>query len=236
MARRRMIEVSVAYDEHLNSISEFAELVYFRILPHTDDFGRFSGNPKIIKARTMPMREDRDASDIAEAIFELIEVGLLKAYLGGDKLVLQFGEESFKRINAVLVKNNRGNSEYPEPTTWLELEDYKNHVSATCLERAIKSKEYKVESKKHKEPDPRFEKFWDMYNKKVGKPRTIALWDKLKDSEIEAIFQHLPLYTQKEKTYRKDPERYLSKRVWEDELILENGKGDPKCTTITLNN
>src|SRR5574343_480910 len=107
MARKRMIEVSIAYDEHLNSVSEFAELIFYRILPHTDDFGRFSGSPKVIKARALPMRDKRTARDIAEAIYELIDIGLLRPYCADGKLVLQFNEESFARINAVLVKNNK---------------------------------------------------------------------------------------------------------------------------------
>lgn len=223
-----MLEVSIAYDEHLNAISEFAELVYFRILPHTDDFGRFSGNPIVIKARTMPMRENRAAEHIAEAIYELIQIGLLKVYLGDDKLVLQFGEDSFRRINAVLVKNNKGNSEYPEPTTWLDVKDYKRHVVATCLTRAIKSKEYKVESKKQKEESGNaFEIFWEQYGKKRGKPNTLRLWNKLTQLEKEAIFVNLPLYVKStpDVTYRKDPERYLRHRVWEDEIIKEKESG-----------
>jgi len=65
-----------------------------------------------------------------------------------------------------------------------------------------------------------FEKFWNLYDKKVGKPNTIKQWNKLKQSEIDAITRHLPEYVKNtEKRFRKDPERYIKHRVWEDEVI-----------------
>jgi hypothetical protein len=68
----------------------------------------------------------------------------------------------------------------------------------------------------------RFEEFWNIYNKKVGKDKTKAKWSKLKEKEIDAIFKALPSYiASREVKYRKDPERYLTHRVWEDEMPSE---------------
>lgn len=68
----------------------------------------------------------------------------------------------------------------------------------------------------------RFEEFWNMYGKKVGKDKTKSKWSKLKEKEIEDIFKYLPSYVaSREMKYRKDPERYLSHRVWEDEIPSE---------------
>jgi hypothetical protein len=65
----------------------------------------------------------------------------------------------------------------------------------------------------------RFEEFWNIYNKRVGKEKTKAKWSKLKEKEIDAIFKALPTYVAtREVKYRKDPERYLGHRVWEDEI------------------
>ena len=78
----------------------------------------------------------------------------------------------------------------------------------------------------------RFEEFWNMYGKKVGKDKTKSKWSKLKEKEIEAIFKYLPSYVaSREMKYRKDPERYLSHRVWEDEMI-----GDaPASSSLSAN-
>ena len=67
---------------------------------------------------------------------------------------------------------------------------------------------------------PTFQDFYDAYGKKVGRVNAEKQWAKLKQKDKEALMQHVPLYVKsREKKYRKDPERYLKHRTWEDELI-----------------
>ena len=71
-----------------------------------------------------------------------------------------------------------------------------------------------------------FDDFWNLYDKKVGdKEKIKTKWNKLKDSEREAIMNHLPLYKQAQpnKKYRKDPATYLNNKSWNDELIYSDG-------------
>lgn len=76
-----------------------------------------------------------------------------------------------------------------------------------------------INKKENNNSIERFEEFWNIYNKKVGKDKTKAKWSKLKEKEIDAIFKALPTYVAtREVKYRKDPERYLTHRVWEDEI------------------
>jgi hypothetical protein len=78
---------------------------------------------------------------------------------------------------------------------------------------------YKVNKELNNNTNERFEEFWNIYNKKVGKDKAKAKWSKLKEKEIEDIFKALPLYiASREVKYRKDPERYIGHRVWEDEM------------------
>lgn len=78
--------------------------------------------------------------------------------------------------------------------------------------------------------DDRFDIFWDLYGKKVGKQKTMKLWGKLKHEEIDHILQVTPVYVRihHEEQFRKDPERFLSHRAWEDE------KYQPKTPLTTL--
>ncbi len=71
---------------------------------------------------------------------------------------------------------------------------------------------------------PTFEDFWDKYDKKTGKPECIKFWEKINQPDREKIMQHLEDYTKKEKEFRKDPERYLKKECWNDEIITPNEK------------
>lgn len=69
-----------------------------------------------------------------------------------------------------------------------------------------------------------FEKFWNLYDKKVGRPKCEKLWSKLTMAERVACLNYIPLYkqAQPEKCYRKNPETFLRNKSWNDELIFKN--------------
>lgn len=66
-----------------------------------------------------------------------------------------------------------------------------------------------------------FELFWNKYDKKTGRVKAESLWDKINEDTRAKIMAHLELYSQKEKQFRKDPERYLKHKSWEDEVVLD---------------
>ena len=69
--------------------------------------------------------------------------------------------------------------------------------------------------------DDEFEKFWLLYDKKVGKPICIKKWNKISKENKELIFKKLPAYIKStpDKQYRKDPATWLNQECWNDELI-----------------
>ncbi len=68
----------------------------------------------------------------------------------------------------------------------------------------------------------RFAEFWDLYGKKVDRPKCENKFSKLVESEIDLLFTNLPAYikSKPEKQYRKDPIRWLTGKCWNDEIIL----------------
>ena len=68
---------------------------------------------------------------------------------------------------------------------------------------------------------PTFDDFWDLYDKKRGKPNAMKFWEKLSQKEKEACMSAIPAYLQSQpnKLYRKDPERYVRHKCWEDEIV-----------------
>lgn len=95
----------------------------------------------------------------------------------------------------------------------------------------------KEESKKEdSNKEDRFEDFWEAYGKKTGKKNALAKWTKLKEKEKDAILETIPKYLifRPDPVYRKDPERFISQRVWEDEsiqsIILPNSQQQPVNT------
>lgn len=68
-----------------------------------------------------------------------------------------------------------------------------------------------------------FEKFWQYY-KKGSKKAAKEKFVKLKEEDLVLMRKHLPIYfsNNPEKKFRKDAERYLSNRLWENgEEIVE---------------
>lgn len=66
----------------------------------------------------------------------------------------------------------------------------------------------------------RFAEFWDLYDKKTGKDVCERKFNKLKDSDIEKIFETLPRYiaSTPDVQYRKNPSTWLNQKCWEDEI------------------
>jgi len=66
-----------------------------------------------------------------------------------------------------------------------------------------------------------FTEFWDLYQKKKGRPKCEGLWKKLTGDEVELIFNNLPSYvlSTPEKQFRSNPETWLRNKGWNDEVI-----------------
>ena len=66
-----------------------------------------------------------------------------------------------------------------------------------------------------------FDRFWNLYDKKVGREKTLKKWTSLNQSERDKIFTTLPAYIRStpDKKYRKNPEVYLNNKSWNDEII-----------------
>lgn len=73
--------------------------------------------------------------------------------------------------------------------------------------------------------------FWNLYDKKVGKPKSEKKWYKLSLDEQKKIIEYIPKYkiSQPNKVYRKNPETFFNNRSWEDEIILGSNNGYWKC-------
>lgn len=65
-----------------------------------------------------------------------------------------------------------------------------------------------------------FERFWDLYNKKSDRSKCLIKFKKLKQTEIDKIFETLPSYiiATPEIKFRKNPLTYLNGQCWNDEI------------------
>lgn len=111
----------------------------------------------------------------------------------------------------------------------------KNKANAKPIESESKANESNIEGEREVEKEgereieqeaelwPSFNDFWDAYDKKTDRAKCEKKWDRLKQSEKEAILAYLPGYTATtpDKQYRKHPETFLNNRGWENELIVK---------------
>ena len=78
------------------------------------------------------------------------------------------------------------------------------------------------------EDNSSFDRFWNLYDKKVGRAKCEKLFHNLSGNDRNKIFENLPAYIQAtpDKQFRKNPEAYLNNRTWEDEIIpMGNDRG-----------
>ena len=70
-----------------------------------------------------------------------------------------------------------------------------------------------------------FELFWNTYDKKIDRVKCEARWKKITVTERQKIIIHVVDYVKStpDKTFRKNPETYLNKKSWGNEIILKAG-------------
>lgn len=101
-------------------------------------------------------------------------------------------------------------------------------------ERAT-TKEVKKNKKLRNKEKISFPLFWNLYDKKVDRPKCETKWDRLTVEDQHAIMEYIPGYikSQPDKKYRKNPLTFLNNRSWENELI-HSSEGD-EYKTYTYN-
>jgi len=68
-----------------------------------------------------------------------------------------------------------------------------------------------------------FDKFWDLYEKKISRDKCFNKFSKLSNEDITLIMNFIPKYKQAtpDKKFRKNPETFLNNRSWNDEIITK---------------
>lgn len=104
---------------------------------------------------------------------------------------------------------------------WSKVEKNANALQTECESNAIKeSKVNKSKEKESKNFKDFFEEIWSLYGKKGNKETSKKKLEKLKQSEIDLMLIHIPIYLAsiKERQFVKNFETYLNQRHWETEI------------------
>ncbi len=89
---------------------------------------------------------------------------------------------------------------------------------------------YEELGKRDKRSKVSFNEFWEAYQKKVSEPKSKILWNALPSKQQKKAMSYLPGYIKAEpnKKFRLDPERYINRRKWNDELIVDEEQDQEK--------
>lgn len=105
----RILKESICTSESIDSLTEFQEVFFYRLLVNCDDFGRFDARPKILSSRLFPLRPIA-IEMIENAIAALVREQMITLYSVDGKDYLQ--------VNAWLNhQQKRANkSKFPSPS------------------------------------------------------------------------------------------------------------------------
>ena len=215
MAKGRMLNRTIATDARFNSLTKDEQWLFMRMLPFADDEGKLPGNLIELKLMTVPGENIKEAT-IEKLLKGMERSGLVRLAIGttiqykGWSKNQKLGHRPATSLYPDIVEDTEKGQERSAKVATTELNITKDNITKINIS---------------------FDDFWDLYDKKIGKPKSEVLWNRLTDEERTLIIKYIPKYKiSKEKQYRKDPERFIAHRVWEDEIIItaKDVKPEPK--------
>jgi len=221
MARNRMIKPDFWDDEKLSKLSRDARLTFIGLWSHADDVGISKGNTKWLNNNIFPYDEIKPDT-FEKWIDELIRMRLIMPYeVSGEKFIHIRNFLKHQTINKPTPSKN------PQPEDLL-LRDY---YGSSVVEFQPKISKDKIKEVKVSEEE--FDRFWNLYAKKVGREKALDKFGKLKEEERLKIFETLPAYIEAtpDLKFRKDPSTYLNNKSWNDEIISNSPK-KPKQVSL----
>lgn len=142
----RMIKETIKTSDSINSLSWFAEVMFYRLLLTVDDYGRMDGRPVVLRNTLFPTRDDVTTEAIKKGLEELLKSEVIFEYKVDGKSYICF--PNFAEYQRLRAKNPK----YPAPLNDLSdtRQSYDGHMSDTCLLEEEVEVEEEVEDKRNK--------------------------------------------------------------------------------------
>ena len=221
MANKRMLAKSIWQNRKFARLNSEEKLLYIGLVTIADDEGRVWNDDYMLKIQIFP-GDDLKPSEIEQMLDHIEDMELIRKNNKAIQLnswkdwqIIRsdiFKKSTIPKVTKVRSRNDTvtealrtGNGTAPELS-----------LSIVKLSKDKLSKESCsiIESND-------FEKFWDLYEKKVGRKRCIKKWSKIKASDREKIIDSLPAYVRStpDRVFRMNPMTYLNGECWKDEVI-----------------
>ena len=84
----RMLKESITTSENINALTYGAEVFFYRLLVHVDDYGLIDGRASVLRSLLFPLR-DLSVATVEGYIKELCDANLVSRYVVGEKPYLE---------------------------------------------------------------------------------------------------------------------------------------------------
>ncbi len=223
MAERRMFSKAIIDSDAFLDMGLSTQALYFHLSMRADDDG-FLNNPKKI-LRMIGAAQNEMELLLAKKFILSFESGVI---------VIKHW-----RVHNYIRNDRYKETNYKEEKNLLKLKENKSYQLTTVgipvvdqLDTQVRLGKVRL-GKDNKNInvllDKRFNLFWNIYDKKVGKDKCYKYFIKLKTDDQKACLQNVQAYvnSKPDKQFRKDPYSFLYNRTWEDEIIVKTPIGKP---------
>jgi uncharacterized phage protein (TIGR02220 family) len=105
----RILKESICTSDNLDRLSPEQEVLFYRLVVHCDDFGRFDGRPRVIRAACFPLKDEVTPEMVVEWLSSLVAAELVRVYEVAGKPYIQF--VTWDRHQQIRAKR----SKFPDP-------------------------------------------------------------------------------------------------------------------------
>ena len=96
----RILKESICHNQRLASVGLFAENLFYRLIVNCDDYGNFLADPRVIKGRLFPLRENLTLNEVEDGLLDLSKAGLVCFYSTEDQDYLHLsGWDEHQKLN-----------------------------------------------------------------------------------------------------------------------------------------
>jgi hypothetical protein len=218
MARIRTIKPEFPQSESMGSVSRDSRLLFIMLFTLADDEGRLRGNSRMLASLLFPY--DVDAPKLINKwIDELIKQSCIIRYQIADATYIQI----CKWLNHQKI-DKPSKSKIPAPDG--------HSIEVASIREDSLLDQGKDQGKDQDQGSGiegnvsafEFEKFWNVYDKKIEIAAAEKAWKKLSIDEnlFSLIINSAKKYVlaTPDKTFRKNPATWLNSKCWNDEIIV----------------
>ena len=207
---------------HTSHLSLIEEAVYFRLINFYYDTETPIPTETQLVIRRLRLIEYADiVAAVLTEFFVLYDDGWHQKHCD-QKIIEYHGKAKTNKTNG--LKGGR-----PKNQTETQPVNSDNPDETLIKNKELKTTNKELQTKNDKNTLFDFEKFWDVYDKKVEKPAAEKAWKKLSmDDDLFALIIDAAKKYQAatpDKTYRKNPATWLNGKCWNDEIVVANTRG-----------